>query len=117
MRSTFPLALAALLLGHSSAVSAATEDCRWVEGRLSTYNGTPSFRIWPEGTKRLLGVISRSGAAEGSDVLPAMVARMQPSFDRDLWGSFRVCPQTLEHAGWMTMVVVTNARRLIAKRR
>jgi hypothetical protein len=117
VRLAFASAFLVLFLGHSSAVSAATEDCRWVEGRLSAYNGTPTFRIWPKGTKRLLGVIDRSGAGEGYEILPAKVARMQPSFSRDLWGSFRVCPQTPKRAGWMRMVVVTDARGLTAKKR
>ena len=31
-------------------------DCFEIHGRLSLYNGTPSVRLWPVGTKRLLGV-------------------------------------------------------------
>jgi len=118
MRSALAPILAALLFGHPSpAVSAPSEDCQWVEGRLSAYNGTPTFRIWPKETNRLLGVVSRSGASEDADVLPAKVSRMGPSFSRDLWGSFRVCPQTPDRVGWMRMVVVTDAQRLIAKER
>lgn len=110
--------LAALLFGHSAAAFAApTDDCRWVDGRLSAYNGTPTFRIWPKGTKRLLGVVDRSGASEGASVLPAKAWKMKPSFNRDLWGSFRVCPQTPERAGWMTMVLVNDVRGLTAKDR
>jgi hypothetical protein len=95
----------------------ANDNCRWVEGRLSAYNGTPTFRIWPTGTKRLLGVIARSGEAEGTDVLPARVSKLAPSFDRDIWGSFRVCPQTPNRAGWMRMVVVVDGRSLKAVQR
>lgn len=118
MRSAFAPVLATLLFGQSAAaVAARADDCRWVNGRLSAYNGTPTFRIWPNGTKRLLGVVDRSGAPEGARALPAKAWKMKPSFSRDLWGSFRVCPQTPERAGWMTMVVVTDVRRLTAKDR
>lgn len=92
-------------------------NCRWVEGRLSAYNGTPTFRIWPKGTKRLLGVVARPGSPEGADLLPPSVLKMEPSFDRDIWGSFRVCPKTPDRAGWMRMVVVVDGRRLTARQR
>jgi hypothetical protein len=118
MRAILAPVLTALLFGHSPpATSAPAERCQWVDGRLSAYNGTPTFRIWPKGTKRLLGIIGRSGAPEGDDLLPAKVWKLKPSFSRDLWGSFRVCPQSPEHAGWMSLVVVTKARGIIAKKR
>src|SRR5258708_814278 len=118
MRSAFPSVLAILLVGHSlPAVSGPTHGCRWVDGRLAAYNGTPTFRIWPKGTKRLLGVVDNAGASESADILPTKVSRMKPSFSRDVWGSFRVCPQTPEHAGWMRMVVVTDATGLTANER
>src|SRR3954452_11871256 len=113
MRSALPPAIAAVLFGHSPPAAPATiAHCQWVEGRLAAYNGTPTVRIWPKGTKRLLGVVSRSGASEGADVLPSNVSRMRPSFSRDVWGSFRVCPQNQARAGWMQFVVVADARRL-----
>jgi hypothetical protein len=108
----------ALIFGLTPAAAAVpTKGCQWVDGRLSVYNGTPSFRIWPRGTKRLLGVVSKSGASEGRNVLPAKVRSMAPSFSRELWGSFRVCPKTPDRAGWMRMVVLTDARSVIAKER
>jgi hypothetical protein len=118
MRSALARVFISLLLTLPNPASAlAAEDCRWVEGRLSAYNGSPTFRIWPKGTKRLLGVVSRSGASDGADLLPPKVSRMGPSFDRDLWGSFRVCPRMPERAGWMRMIVVTDARHLTARER
>jgi hypothetical protein len=107
-----PLLAAAVAIISTPINGLPNGNCRWVDGRLSAYNGTPTFRIWPKGTKRLFGVIARSGEAESADVLPARVSRLAPSFDRDIWGSFRVCPQTADRAGWMRMVVVVDARRL-----
>ena len=121
MKSALPCAVIALLVAASTPATALSmasqENCHWVGGRLSAYNGTPTFRIWPRGTNRLLGVVSRSGAAEGADVLPPKVRRMRPSFDRNVWGSFRVCPLTADRAGWMRRVIVVDARGLTADER
>jgi hypothetical protein len=105
----------ALILAAGSA--AKTEGCHWVEGRLSAYNGAPTFRIWPTRTKRLLGVVAPSGSAERADLLPPAVLKMDPSFDRDIRGSFRVCPQTPNRAGHMRMVVLLDGRGLTASQR
>jgi hypothetical protein len=32
--------------------------CYWAHGRLSAYDGTPSFRLWKIGTRRILGIYS-----------------------------------------------------------
>jgi len=32
--------------------------CYWTHGRLSVYNGSPSFRIWQVGTRHMLGVFN-----------------------------------------------------------
>ena len=111
MRLLFRSAVLALFIAPATQASATSrENCYWVVGRLFTANGTPTFRIWPKGTKRLLGVVSRSGDAEAADILPPKVRRMNPSFDRSVWGDFRVCPLTAERAGWMRMVILVNAR-------
>src|SRR6185436_2347848 len=49
--------------------------CSRVHGRLSVYNGTPSIRLWPLGTKRLLGIIDPNDAssAPGPTVLPVEI--------------------------------------------
>src|SRR5260370_7960810 len=35
-----------------------TASCYWTHGRLTVYNGNPSFRIWRIGTTKILGVLS-----------------------------------------------------------
>lgn len=51
--------------------------------------------------------------AEGEDPqLPANVRRLQPSFDRNIWGRFHVCAQTPDKPGWMRMVTVVEAKDL-----
>ena len=90
------------------------KDCFWVAGRLSAYNGTPTFRIWPRGTRRLLGVVSRNGEAERSALLPLKIRDLNPSFDRDIWGEFRICALEPERRGRMRMVEIIDGRSLRA---
>ncbi len=107
-----------MLVGISTDADALPHGaCIWVDGRLSAYNGNPTFRIWPKGSRRLLGIVSPSGAPDGSDFFPPKLSKMTPSFDRDIWGSFRLCPQTPDRPGWMRMVVVVDARGLTARAR
>src|SRR5499427_6788103 len=49
--------------------------CFPVHGRLSVYNGTPSIRLWPIGSKRLLGVIDPKDVsnAPGPSILPKSI--------------------------------------------
>src|SRR5256885_9747185 len=49
--------------------------CFNVHGRLSVYNGTPSIRLWPIGSKRLLGVLDPTDAsnAPGPTILPETI--------------------------------------------
>src|SRR6185436_18627177 len=69
--------------------------CFTVHGRLSVYNGTPSIRLWPMGTKRLLGVIDPgdSSNAPGPTILPIEI-RNKLDWNKDVFGDFSVCPLT-----------------------
>jgi hypothetical protein len=91
--------------------------CFWVEGRLSAANGAPTWRIWPRGTRRLLGVVSRSGSAERADLLPAEVLRLNPDFDHSVRGQFRVCPLGSDRPGAMRFVTLVEARGLVVMAR
>jgi hypothetical protein len=75
--------------------------CFTFRGRLRTYNGNPTFRIWRIGTKRILGV---TGAKPGEEpILPADVAC---GFDCDVFARFEVCPFRNPEAGVMQRVCV-----------
>jgi hypothetical protein len=78
--------------------------CFVVHGRLRAYNGNPTFRIWPSGTNRLLGV---TGAHPGEE--PIMPGDLGASFDRDVYADFEVCPFTPEKAGVMRRVCIESA--------
>lgn len=91
--------------------------CFWVHGRLDAHNGAPAFRIWPLGTKRVLGVVDTMHEADSPGVLPASVqALVSPdAFQVDVFGEFHVCPLMRDRPGFMRPVRLKDARRLIAR--
>jgi hypothetical protein len=94
--------------------AAAVEGCQIIRGKLMITNGTPSFRIWVVGTKRLLGL---SGIGEDMDKLPPEVAAVwRRSADGPLGyrilGDFRVCALTRQRAGEMQFVRLESGKRM-----
>jgi hypothetical protein len=107
------VAVALAVLASAGGAAAACRDdpglagpCFAVRGRLSTANGAPTFRIWPVGTRRLLGV--------RGDVLPECL-RPHVGFDRDLYADFVVCPLTRERPGHMRAVCVASAANMTVR--
>lgn len=94
-------------------------QCYETHGRLVAANGTPGLRIWKVGTKRMLGVLDYNGDAEGETILPSSVeARLHPERGLMGWeihGDYLVCPLTKERAGWMQMVCIESASKLVTK--
>ena len=82
-------------------------SCFVVRGRLSAYNGTPTFRIWPIGTHRLLGVVP----SEDLRALPAEL-RGAAGFDHDVFGTFTVCPFTKQKPDVMQFGCVEAVRSI-----
>lgn len=82
-------------------------SCFVVRGRLSAYNGTPTFRIWPIGTHRLLGIVP----SEDPRSLPAEL-RGVAGFDHDVFGTFTVCPFTQRRPGVMQFGCVEAVRKV-----
>ena len=82
--------------------------CVLVHGRLRAYNGNPTFRIWPVGTKRLLGV---TGVHPGEE--PIMPTDLDASFDRDIYADFEVCPFTRQEPGVMQRVCIESSRNRV----
>jgi len=98
--------------------------CFVVHGRLSFYNGNPSFRIWRIGTKRILGVsdwqIIGDESAELANLRlpPDIQKRLQSDiFRTDIFGDFTVCPLSVERPGWMQDICIAHAENLVAKPR
>ena len=91
--------------------------CFMVHGEVSWGFGNPSLRIWPIGTKRILGVTAGPSADESEDpIAPKEMWKFDPSVEA-LFGDFEVCPFTLERKGHMQMVCVESAKKLVVKRR
>ncbi len=93
-----------------------TGKCFSVHGRLSVYNGTPSIRLWPTGTKRLLGIIDPNDVsnAPGPSVLPLEI-KNKLDWDKDVLGDFFVCPLTRQQTGRMQTVCIDSGKKLIVR--
>ncbi|HEY2013420.1 MAG TPA: hypothetical protein VGH38_07960, partial [Bryobacteraceae bacterium] len=102
------LVLYSLLLAPPSppckANPALTGKCFVLRGRLRASNGNPTFRIWPVGTARLLGV---TGVHPGEE--PILPAGLACGFDCDVYADFEVCPFTRAKPGVMQRVCVESA--------
>jgi len=95
-----------------------TWPCYWLHGRMTVGNGTPSTRIWPVGTHRILGVVNPGRPDVEVGEMPNSVIRLlTPENDLTVWGDFYVCPVAPERAGWMRFVVVKEAKGLAPGRR
>jgi hypothetical protein len=131
MKTQFTLIIIALLLlivtasasarffSQKSSCRARSDvvgKCFSVHGRLSVYNGTPSIRLWPMGTKRLFGIIDPNDAsnAPGPTVLPVEI-KNKLDWDKDVLGDFRVCPLTQQQTGRMQTVCIESGKNLIER--
>ena len=90
--------------------------CFRVHGRLSVYNGTPSIRLWPMGTKRLLGIIDPNDAsnAPGPTILPLDI-KNKLDWNKDVFGDFNVCPLTRQQSGRMQTVCIADGKNLTVR--
>jgi hypothetical protein len=107
------LLVAAPATGASTQRYNESYPCYWVHGRLTAANGNPLWRIWPVGTKRILGVVGdRPGADADFENWPVTLKSADPGFDRIVWANFKVCPVSPERAGWMRFVHIKDAKVL-----
>ena len=90
--------------------------CFTVHGRLSVYNGTPSIRLWPVGTKRLLGVLDPTdiSAVPGPNTIPKSIQN-KLDFDKDVYGDFLVCPLKRSQPGRMQTICIESGKNLIVR--
>jgi len=117
MKQTFQTLLLLLaLVGIASRVhaknaprcegnSAVGGECFVVHGRLSVWNGNPTFRIWPVGTRRMLGV-------RNEFELPSELDPYLGYFDDVVYADFKVCPLTPPKEGVMQIVCVESAANI-----
>ncbi len=98
-------------VGHAAVVA----PCFTVHGQLRAANGTPTFRIWRLGTKRILGV--DDGDDNETPWMPAPIKQAfgKNAFDKLVYADFKVCPLSKQKPGWMQFVCITNARHVVVK--
>ena len=119
-RQGFPLLFLAGTIGARGAGPsnckgnpALVGACYVVHGRATYGNGTQSLRIWPVGTKRMLGVTSGQFADDAED--PTIPDNLHFDPSQKVFGDFEVCPFTPEKSGRMRMVCIQSARNLSIK--
>ena len=98
-------------------------SCYWAHGRLGWGNGTPSFRLWKIGTKRVLGIYSgpsvdRWGLDSERPELPVNLEKQFAEF-RDflrIFGDFEVCPLEPEKEGVMQAACIESAKNIVVEK-
>jgi hypothetical protein len=110
------LATAAQATPDCRVSPAVREPCFSVRGRLSAWNGAPTFRLHPSRSRRLLGVVGGDGdPASPTALTPALRAVMTPPSPGELQpvtAVFRVCPLAPDRPGRMRPVCIADARQI-----
>jgi len=91
--------------------------CYTVHGRATFGPGTPALRIWPVGTKRMLGVTAGPRADDADNPICPKEMLQFIMGNEVVFGDFEVCPFVPERKGAMQMVCVQSAKNLIVKSR
>jgi hypothetical protein len=82
-------------------------SCFQLHGRISSYDGVPSFRIWKIGTDRMLGI---SASHRSVSQMPADLENELSSDSAiEAFGDFEVCPFTKERQGELQLVCAASA--------
>ncbi len=85
-----------------TSTAAFTGPCTTIRGRVTLANGAFPVKIWPVGTRRLLGVdISRCE-------LPKNIQRLVEE-EKDVYGDLEIRPLTASEPGVMKMVCLASA--------
>src|SRR5437763_34167 len=113
-------------------------QCYWTHGRLSQYEGNPTYRIWKIGTHRVLGVFNgpshfppRVGTFDEDVFNPDLPVNLNRAYtsDRkrwdkngttgygrpDIFADFEVCPLEPERKGEMQAVCIESAKNVIVQ--
>jgi hypothetical protein len=78
--------------------------CRWIDGTLEVYNGTPPIRIRQRGSRRVYGV----GPAEREWMPDDLRARLTP--ENSVSARLRICPIHDRLAHGLAEVCIDQAR-------
>jgi hypothetical protein len=91
------------------------DACYSVHGRLTRGADTVILRLWPVGTKRILGVTAGPELDDANDPIWPQNLKFEHG-DEDIYGDFEVCPFTPERKGEMQLVCVESASHVVVKR-
>jgi hypothetical protein len=90
--------------------------CYKVKGKMFFANGTPSVRIWPIGTKRILGVSEQTFYNDAYANIPDDLVN-KLSWQTVIYADFTVCPFTDDKPGVMRLTCVDSAKNLSIRNR
>ena len=118
-----PIAGAPQKTAHRRILCESPENaasCYWIHGRLSFYNGTPSYRLWRTGTRRLLGIYSgpsvdRLGLDNEDPEFPAIVRQKFKPSKNQIFGDFEVCPLEPQKDGAMQAACIESAKNIVVE--
>jgi len=120
-----PILVACVVVsGSSHAYTASPPKCKenpkivaacfTIHGRLSSGADTIQLRLWPIGTKRMLGV--SDGPAINDAERPIYPKALTfPNGNETIYGDFEVCPFTPKRDGEMQFVCIESASHVIVK--
>ncbi|WP_446743846.1 hypothetical protein [Silvibacterium acidisoli] len=113
-----------VVFGSSHAYSAGAPRCKdnpkivaacfMVHGRLSAGADTIQIRLWPIGTKRMLGVSDGPAINDAEHPIYPKALRF-PDGNGAIYGDFEVCPFTPKRDGEMQFVCIESASHVIVK--
>jgi hypothetical protein len=81
-------------------------ECFTIHGRLRSYNGNPTLRLWKTGTTRILGISQGEHYDPEYWDIPESVSEQLTSFYTEITGDFYVCPLTSEREGKMQFICI-----------
>ena len=91
------------------------DPCFNIHGRIRVYNGTPSVRIWPVGTKRLLGVSEGRFYDPEYSNIPRELSDLLKA-DNEIYADLTVCPFTPDEPGVMRLVCIDSAANVFVRK-
>lgn len=80
------------------------QQCKWIEGTISIYNGTPAVRIHQRGSNRVYAV----GPSE-QELMPSDL-KSKLTVDNEIDARFRVCPVSKKNQKGLRVVCVDEAK-------
>jgi len=92
--------------------------CYWTRGRITLGAGTPAYRMWKVGTKRLLGIYSgpsvdRHSHDNEDPEFPTNVQQVWKNrIGHTLWADFEVCPLEPKRSGFMQASCIESAKKI-----